>query len=67
MLPDLAALIPFPILAAVLGQTQAIIAAVVVVALVLIAWKFLKFAFRIALVIAAAIAIFLLLKWAGVL
>lgn len=53
--------------AIVLTQTQAIIASIVVVLVVLIAWKFLKLAFRIALVIAAAVVIFLALRWANVL
>lgn len=59
--------LPLPILAVVLTQTQAILAAIGVVLVVILAWKFLKFAFRIALVIAAAVALFLVLRWAGVL
>lgn len=55
------------LLGVVLGETQAIVAAVVVVIIVLLAWKFLKFAFRVALIIAAAIAIFLVLRWANIL
>lgn len=55
------------ITALVLEPTHAIIASVVVVALVIIAWKFLKFAFKIALVIAAAVALFFLLRWGGIL
>lgn len=59
--------LPLPILAVVLTQTQAILAAIGVVLVVILAWKFLKFAFRIALVITAAVALFLVLRWAGVL
>lgn len=50
-----------------LGTTSAIIAAIVVVVVVILAWKFLKFAFKIALLVAAAVAIFFLLRFAGVL
>lgn len=53
--------------AIVLSQTQAIIAAILVIVVVVIAWKFLKFAFRIALVVAAAVVLFFVLKWAGIL
>lgn len=63
LLPLLAALPLF--LAVVLEGWQAIAAAVAVVVVVIIAWKFLKFAFRIALIIAAAIALFFVLRWAG--
>lgn len=55
------------VLGVVLEGWQAIAAAVAVVVVVIIAWKFLKFAFRIALIIAAAVAIYFLLKWANVL
>ena len=51
----------------VLGTMPAIVAAIVVIVVVILAWKFLKFAFKIALLVAAAIAIFLLLRSAGVL
>lgn len=64
MLPFLPA--PF-VLALVLTQTQAIIASVIVVVLVLIAWKFVKLAFKIGLIAVAAIAIFFALRWAGIL
>ena len=57
--------LPPAVVAVVLSQTQAIIAAILVVVVVIIAWKFLKFAFRIALVVAAAVALFFLLRWAG--
>lgn len=53
--------------AVVLSQTQAIIAAILVVVVVIIAWKFLKFAFRIALIVAAAVVLFFVLRWANVL
>lgn len=55
------------VLGVVLSQTQAIFAAIAVVVVVILAWKFLKFAFRIALIVAAAIAIFFVLRWAGIL
>lgn len=62
------ALLPIPLLLGiVLTQTQAIIASIVVILIVIIAWKFLKLAFKIALVVAAAVAIFLALRWAGIL
>lgn len=54
-----------PVLAA-LSQRNAIIASIIVVILVVIAWKFLKFAFKIGLVILAAVLIFLALKNAGI-
>ncbi len=53
--------------AVVLTPTQAIIAAILVVVVVIIAWKFLKFAFRIALIVAAAVVLFFVLRWANVL
>ena len=52
---------------AVLATTPPIIAAIVVVIVVILAWKFLKFAFKIALLVAAAVAIFFILRAAGVL
>lgn len=55
------------VLGQVLSTNQAVIASIVVVLVVLIAWKFLKLAFKIALVVAAAIAIYLALSWAGIL
>lgn len=58
---------PILVPAVVLTQTQAIIAAVLVVLAVILAWKFLKLAFKIALVIAAAVALFFLLRLAGIL
>lgn len=59
---------PVPLLLGiVLTQTQAIIASVVVLLVVLIAWKFLKLAFKIALIVAAAVAIYFALRWAGIL
>lgn len=58
---------PLPVLAAVLETPWAIAAAVAVVIVVILAWKFLKFAFRIALIVAAAVAIYFVLKWSGVL
>lgn len=61
-------MLPLPILlGVVLTQTQAILASIVVVLVVIIAWKFLKLAFRIALVVVAAIAIYFALNWAGIL
>lgn len=67
--PVAASLAPFlpPLLAIVLTQTQAIIASVIVILVVLLAWKFLKLAFKIALVVGAAVAIYFALKWAGIL
>lgn len=68
--PFSGALLPLPLpvlLGIVLTQTQAIIASVIVVVIVLVAWKFLKFAFKIGLIIVAAIAIFFALRWAGIL
>lgn len=59
--------LPLPVLAAVLETPWAIAAAVAVVIVVILAWKFLKFAFRIALIVAAAVAIYFVLKWSGVL
>lgn len=53
--------------AVVLSQTQAIIAAVLVVLVVIIAWKFLKLAFKIAIVVAAAVVLFFVLRFAGIL
>jgi hypothetical protein len=41
--------------------TQAIIAAVIVVVLVILIWKFVKFAFKIALIAAVAFGVYLLL------
>jgi len=41
--------------------TQAIIAAVIVVVLVVLVWKFVKFAFKIALIAAVAFGVYLLL------
>jgi len=55
------------LLGIVLTQTQAIIASVVVILIVLVAWKFLKLAFKIGLIAVAAIAIFFALRWAGIL
>lgn len=54
-------------LAAVLSGTWAIVAAVAVVIGVLLAWKFLKFAFKIGVLVAAAVLLYFILKWAGVL
>ena len=51
----------------VLSQTGAIVASVIVILVVLIAWKFLKLAFRIALIVAAAVAIYFALQWANIL
>lgn len=54
-------------LAAVLSPTMAIVVAVLVVLGVIIAWKFLKLAFKIGLLLVAAIAVYFLLQWAGIL
>lgn len=62
VLPGLSALAQM-----VLSRNQAIVASVIVILVVLIAWKFLKLAFRIALVVVAAIAIYFALNRAGVL
>lgn len=56
-----------PSLAVTLSRNQAIVASILVVLVVLIAWKFLKLAFKIALVVVAAILIFLALRWASIL
>lgn len=48
-----------------LTPTQAIAASVVIVIGVIVAWKFLKFAFKIGLLLVAAIGIFFALRWAG--
>lgn len=56
-----------PSLAVTLSRNQAIVASILVVLAVLIAWKFLKLAFKIALVVVAAILIFLALRWASIL
>lgn len=50
---------------AVLSGTMAIVAAIAVVVAVIVAWKFLKFAFRIALLVVAAVAVFFILRYAG--
>ena len=50
---------------AVLTGTTAILAAIAVVVVVILAWKFLKFAFRIGLIIVAAAILFILLRRAG--
>lgn len=39
--------------------------AVAVVVAVILAWKFLKFAFKIGVIIAAAVLIFFIARWAG--
>ena len=49
----------------VLSPTQAIVAAIVVVVLVILAWKFVKFAFRIAILVAAAVVVYFIAKSAG--
>lgn len=51
--------------AAVLSGNMAIVAAILVVVGVILAWKFLKFAFKIAVIVAAAVLIFLLMRSAG--
>ncbi|HWH09335.1 MAG TPA: hypothetical protein VNX21_09050 [Candidatus Thermoplasmatota archaeon] len=51
----------------VLSGTMAVVAAVAVVIVVLLLWKFLKFAFKIAVLVAAAVLLYLILRWAGVL
>ncbi|HUR67684.1 MAG TPA: hypothetical protein VM370_00430 [Candidatus Thermoplasmatota archaeon] len=63
----LASLSPFLAPAIVMSQRNAIIASIVLVLIVILAWKFLKLAFKIALVVAVAIGIFLVLRWAGIL
>lgn len=52
---------------AVLSSTMAIVAAIAVVIGVIILWKFLKFAFKIAVLVGAAVLLYFLLNWAGVL
>lgn len=52
--------------APVLSRTQAIVAAIIVVVLVLIAWKFLKFAFKVAIIVVAAVLIYLAIHAAGI-
>ena len=49
----------------VLSGTMAIVAAIVVVVLVILAWKFVKFAFRIAILVAAAAVVYFIAKSAG--
>ena len=51
----------------VLEGTWAIVAAIAVVIVVLLLWKFLKFAFKIGVLVAAAVLLFFILRWAGVL
>ena len=55
-----------PIVIAALSRTQAIWAAVGLVLVVIIAWKFLKLAFKIALIVAVAVGIYFALRSAGV-
>lgn len=50
-----------------LSGTMAIVAAIVVVVVVILLWKFLKFAFKIGVLVAAAVLLYFILKWAGVL
>lgn len=60
--------LPLPlVLGIVLTKTQAIIASVVLILVILLAWKFLKLAFKIALVAIVAIGIYFALRWAGIL
>lgn len=46
---------------------MAIAAAVAVVIGVILLWKFLKFAFKMAVLVAAAVLVYFLLQWANVL
>lgn len=66
LLPALAQLLPLVLALEPMSPGAAIIASVVVILVVLIAWKFLKLAFKIALVVAAAIAIYFALSRAGI-
>lgn len=59
-------MLELPILLAALTTMQWVIIVLVVLA-VIIAWKFLKLMFRVALIVAAAVVIFLVLKNAGLL
>lgn len=54
------------VLAALAPTTSLIVAAIVVIALILI-WKFVKFAFKIALVVGLAVGAYLLLGHFGIL
>lgn len=56
-----------PIVLAALGKGPAILAAVAVVVAVILLWKLVKFAFRLALIGAAAVVIFFLLKQSNLL
>lgn len=56
-----------PVLALVLSQTAALVVSAVVVLAVILLWKMLKLAFRIALIAAAGFAVYLALRYAGVL
>lgn len=53
--------------AMVLSTTNAIIAAVIVVVILFLVWKFVKFAFKIALVVGVAILLYIVLNKLGVL
>jgi hypothetical protein len=57
---------PVLALGPVLSPTQALVAAIVVVVLVLLIWKFVKGAFKIAVVVGIAILIYLGLKAAKI-
>lgn len=57
-------MLPLPVVLAALSTMQIVVLVLVVLA-VIIAWKFLKLAFRIALVVGAAVVIFLVLRNAG--
>ena len=52
--------------AVVLTKTQAIWAAIAVVVIVILAWKFLKFAFKIGILVVAAVLLYLALHAAGI-
>lgn len=54
-------------LMAVLSPTMAAVAAIAVVIGVILLWKFLKFAFKIAVLVGAAVLLYVILKNAGVL
>ena len=54
-------------LSVVMNSTWAIVAAIGIILVIIIAWKFLKLAFKIAMLVVAAVLIYMLLRWAGVL
>ena len=64
MLPLVATL---PLVLAVLSPTQAVIAAAIVVLVVLILWKLVKVALKVAIIVGAALVVLVALRHFGVL